>query len=131
MSINPNLLIAAKLIHDECVKNSSCTNCQLLDICGWESAPNDWEIPEPPPKPTERPRIEWLRMLPDMEMLNVMDYSHFSLECADCYNSDSEGECLRKSDVEYCDVGHMEWWREVVTLEQFRKDVGLDNDTDS
>ena len=28
---DPNLLIAAKLIHDECVKNSSCTNCQLRD----------------------------------------------------------------------------------------------------
>lgn len=52
--------------------------------------------------------------------------SHFSLECADCYNSDSEGECLRKSDVEYCDAGHVEWWHEVVSLGQFRKDVGLE-----
>ena len=130
MSINQNLLIAAKRIHDECMNSMECEECGMNGICKQDS-PYWWDIPDQPPEPTERPRIEWLRMLPDMEMLNVMDYSHFSLECADCYNSDSEGECLRKSDVEYCDVGHTEWWREVVTLEQFRKDVGLDNDTDS
>ena len=125
METNKNLLIAMQVIKDECIKHSKCEDCpvweHLDDIC----EPHYWSIPAPPPEPTERQRIEWLRMLPDMEMLNVMDYSHFSLECADCYNSDSEGECLRKSDVEYCDVGHMEWWREVVTLEQFGKDVGL------
>ena len=136
MSIDANLLIAAKIVHDECAKNvdksfDTCCGCRLRKICGTANTPDEWNIPNQLPEPTERPRIEWLRMLPDNEMLNVMDYSHFSLECADCYNSDSEGECLRKSDVEYCDVGHMEWWREVVTLEQFRKDVGLSNDTDS
>ena len=107
MSIDPNLLIAAKLIHDECVKNSSCTNCQLRDICVWESTPNEWEIPDPPPEPTERPRIEWLIMLPDKEMVSV------ACEMFDCYD------------------GMSEWWHEVVTMEQFRKDVGLNNDTDS
>ena len=124
MSIDPNLLIAAKIVHDECDKNICCNECQLYAIC-YNYAPHNWLIPDPPPEPTKRPRIEWVRMLPDKEMVSVMDYSHFSLECADCYNSDSEGECLRKSDVEYCDAGHMEWWHEVVTLEQFRKDVGL------
>ena len=48
MRIDPNLLIAAKLIHDECVKNLSCTNCQLRGICVWGKTPNDWEIPDPP-----------------------------------------------------------------------------------
>ena len=104
MSIDPNLLIAAKLIHDECVKNSSCTNCQLRDICVWESAPNDWEIPDPPPEPTERQRIEWLRCLPDDEMLDA---------------------------VNHIGPHSLFPWHEVVSLEQFRKDVGLDNDTDS
>ena len=105
MSIDPNLLIAAQLMHDECVKNSSCTNCQLRDICGWESAPNDWEIPDPPPEPTERPRIEWLRMLPDDEMLDAVIFVY-------------DGR------IDY-NAGHMDWWHEVVILERFRKDVGL------
>lgn len=128
MSIDPNLLIALSIIRDECWRKSSCRECPLQDNCinPDNLMPRRWTIPEPPPEPTERQRIEWLRMLPDMEMLNVMDYSHFSLECADCYNSDSEGECLRKSDVEYCNAGHMEWWHEVVSLEQFRNDVGMD-----
>ena len=104
MEIDPNMLIAAKLIHDECVKNSSCTNCQLRDICGWESAPNDWEIPDPPPEPTERMRIEWLRMLPDKEILMAAYEAR--------WDSDR-------------------WWHNAVTLKQFRKDVGLNNDTDS
>ena len=116
MSIDQNLLIAAKIMHDECANNIWCFNCPIEEICNLAETPEDWKIPEPPPEPTERPRIEWLRMLPDDEMLKVMDYSHFSLECADCYNSDSEGECLRKSDVEYCDAGHMDWWHEVVSL---------------
>lgn len=125
MSIERNLLMMAQKIQDECMShNNNCDDCPLVHNCIIPE-PYTWKIPDPPPEPTERMRIEWLKALPDKEMLNVMDYSHFSLECADCYNSDSEGECLRKSDVEYCDAGHMEWWHEVVSLKQFRKDVGL------
>lgn len=128
MNSDPNLLIALSIIRDECWRQSCCRECPLQDNCINPDGlmPRRWTVPDPPPEPTERQRIEWLRCLPDEEMLDVMDYSHFSLECADCYNSDSEGECLRKSDVEYCDAGHMDWWHEVVSLEQFRKDVGLD-----
>ena len=122
MNIDPNLLIAAKLIHDECVKNSSCTNCQLRDICVWESTPNDWEIPDPPPEPTERPRIEWLRMLPDRERLSVC-----AQRCEVCKYGSRHGAC----EMFDCYDGMSEWWHEVVSLEQFRKDVGLNNDTDS
>ena len=116
MRIDPNLLIAAKMIHDECVKNSSCTNCQLRDICGWESAPNDWEIPDPPPEPTERPRIEWLRMLQDMEMVSVC-----AQRCDVCKYESRDGAC----EMFDCYDGMSEWWHNAVTLEQFRKDVGL------
>ena len=117
MSIDPNLLIAAKLIHDECVKNSSCTNCQLRDICVWESAPNDWEIPDPPPEPTERPRIEWARMLPDKELIMAMENS---MDCSKCDDED-DPNCYQG-----CADGVLPWWHEVVTLERFRKDVGLE-----
>lgn len=106
MSIEPNLLIAAKLVHDECVKNLSCTNCQLQDICGWGGDPNDWEIPDPPPEPTERQRIEWLRMLPDDEMLDAVIFVY-------------DGR------IDY-NAGPIDWWHEVVSLGQFRKDVGLE-----
>ena len=116
MSIDLNLLIAAKLIHDECVKNSSCTNCQLRDICVWESTPNDWEIPDPPPEPTERPRIEWLRMLPDKEMVSVC-----AQRCDVCKYESRHGVC----EMFDCYDGMSEWWHNAVTLEQFRKDVGL------
>ena len=116
MSIDPNLLIAAKLIHDECVKNSSCTNCQLRDICVWESAPNDWEIPDPPPEPTERQRIEWARMLPDKELIMAMGNS---MGCSTCDDED-DPNCYQG-----CADGVLPWWHEVVTLERFRKDVGL------
>ena len=119
MSIDPNLLIAAKLIHDECVKNSSCTNCQLRDICVWESAPNDWEIPDPPPEPTERPRIEWLLMLPDKEMVSVG-----AQRCEVCKYEDRPDSC----EMFDCYDGMSEWWHNAVTLEQFRKDVGLNNE---
>ena len=129
MSIDTNLLIALSIIRDECWRHSRCRECPFQDKCIINPdglVPRCWKIPEPPPEPAERQRIEWLRMLPDDEILNVMDYSHFSLECADCYNVDSEGEYLRKSFVECCDAGHADWWHEVVSLEQFRKDVGLD-----
>lgn len=105
MEIDPNMLIAAKIVHDECVKNSSCTNCQLRDICGWGGDPNDWEIPDPPPEPTERQRIEWLRMLPDDEMLDAVIFVY-------------DGR------IDYY-AGPMDWWHKVVSLEQFRKDAGL------
>ena len=121
MSIDPNLLIAAQLIHDECVKNSSCTNCQLRDICVWESTPNDWNIPDPPPEPTERQRIEWARMLPDKELIMAMGNS---MGCSMCDDVD-DPNCYQG-----CADGVLPWWHEVVTLEQFRKDVGLNNDTD-
>ena len=99
MNIDPNLLIAAKLIHDECVNNSfSCVGCQLQDICEHTSMPDKWRIPDPPPEPTERMRIEWLRMLPDKEILMAAYEAR--------WDSDS-------------------WWHNAVTLEQFRKDVGL------
>lgn len=121
--------LAEWVIKQACQESKFCFKCPHKDNCKignkGSEFPGDWDIPTIPPEPTERQRIEWLRMLPDDEILNVMDYSHFSLECADCYNSDSEGECLRKSDVEYCDAGHMEWWHEVVSLGQFRKDVGM------
>ena len=98
MSIDPNLLIAAKIVHDECDKNICCNKCQLCDIC-YDTCPDDWNIPEPPPEPTERPRIEWLRMLPDKEILMAAYEAR--------WDSDS-------------------WWHNAVTLKQFRKDVGLE-----
>ena len=115
MSIDPNLLIAAKLIHDECDKNICCNKCQLCDIC-YETCPDDWNIPDPPPEPTERPRIEWLLMLPDKEMVSVC-----AQRCEVCKYEDRPGAC----EMFDCYDGMSEWWHDAVTLEQFRNDVGL------
>jgi ferredoxin len=120
MSIDPNMLIAAKIVHDECDKNICCNKCQLCDIC-YDTCPNNWNIPTPPPEPTERPRIEWLRMLPDKEMMMAIVEKNVLLSCKDCDICPNCSPCTGNE----CNVGHMNWWYEVVTLEQFRKDVGL------
>ena len=99
MSIDPNLLIAAKIMHDECANNIWCFNCPIEEICNLAETPEDWKIPDPPPEPTERQRIEWLRMLPDDEMLDA---------------------------VNHIGPHSLFPWHEVVSLEKFRKDVGLD-----
>ena len=98
MSIDPNLLIAAKMIHDECVKYGNCDCCKIKFACSFSGIPSTWEIPEPPPEPTERQCIEWLRMLPDDEMLDA---------------------------VNHIGPHSLFPWHEVVSLGQFRKDVGL------
>ena len=105
MSIDPNLLIAAKMIHDECVKYGKCDCCKIKFACAFSGIPSTWEIPDPPPEPTERQRIEWLRMLPDGEMLDAVIFVY-------------DGR------IDY-NAGPIDWWHEVVTLEQFRKDVGM------
>lgn len=122
MSIDSNLMIAAKLIHDECYKykEKECDECPMDAICNC-NIPDDWKIPDQPPEPTERQRIEWLRMLPDKEMMMAIVEKNEILSCKDC------DICPNCSGNE-CNVGHMHWWYETVSLEQFRKDVGLDND---
>ena len=74
MIIDNNLLIAAKIVHDECNKNICCNKCQLCDIC-YDTCPDDWNIPDQPLEPTERMRIEWARMLPDKELIMAMENS--------------------------------------------------------
>ena len=122
MSIDPNLLIAAKMIHDECVKYGNCDCCKIKFACSFSGIPSTWEIPDPPPEPTERQRIEWARMLPDKELIMAMGNS---MGCSTCDDED-DPNCYQG-----CADGVLPWWHEVVTLEQFRKDVGLNNDTDS
>ena len=122
MSIDQNLLIAAKLIHDECANNLSCFSCQLEEICNLAETPEDWEIPDPQPEPTERPRIEWLRMLPDDDAIKAINEGYQT--CNHC-NHLPNGTCLTPIEHEHCMSGYMDWWHEIVTLEQFRKDVGL------
>ena len=122
MEINKNLLIAMQVIKDECIKHSKCEDCpvweHLDDIC----EPHYWSIPAPPPEPTERPRIEWLIMLPDKEMVSVC-----AQRCEVCKYESRHGTC----EMFDCYDGMSEWWHEVVSLEQFRKDVGLNNETNT
>ena len=116
MSIDPNLLIAMQVIKDECKKHGKCEDCpvweHLDDIC----EPHYWSIPAPPPEPTARPRIEWARMLPDKELIMAMENS---MDCSKCDDED-DPNCYQG-----CADGVLPWWHEVVTLERFRKDVGL------
>lgn len=122
MSIDTNLLIALSIIRDECWRHSRCRECPLQDKCIINPdglVPRCWTIPEPPPEPTERQRIEWLRMLPDDEMLIAIEPF---LKCANCQWHGVD--CCNNDDMT-CNNGHMKWWHEVVSLEQFRKDVGM------
>ena len=120
MEKNKNLLIAMQVIKDECIKHSKCEDCPVWehidDIC----EPHYWRISTPPPEPMVRQRIEWARMLPDKELIMAMGNS---MGCSTCDDED-DPNCYQG-----CADGVLPWWHEVVTLEQFRKDVGLSNDT--
>ena len=48
-----------------CFKCPHKCNCTIGNNKKYIGCPDGWNIPSPPPEPTERPRIEWLRMLPD------------------------------------------------------------------
>ena len=89
--------LAEWIIQQACEERRHCDGCPHFFNCGMDSL-NDWEIPDPPPEPTERQRIEWLRMLPDDEMLLALDNIGFR---------------------------STSWWHEVVSLEKFRNYVGL------
>lgn len=116
MSIGPNVLIAAKVLQGECANNSlSCVGCQLEKICRGRN-PEEWSIPDPPPEPTEHPRIEWARMLPDKELIIAMS----DTGCSKCDDED-DPNCYQE-----CAEGVLPWWHKVVTIEQFRRDVGLE-----
>ena len=119
MSIDPNLSKALSIIRDECWRQSCCRECPLQDNCVNPDnlMPRRWTIPEPPPEPTERQRIEWLRMLPDKELIMAMENS---MDCSKCDDED-DPNCYQG-----CADGVLPWWHEVVTLEQFRKDVGME-----
>ena len=116
MSIERDLLIMAQKIQDECMShNNNCDDCPLIHNCILPE-PYTWDIPAPPPEPTERPRIEWLRMLPDKELIMAMGNS---MGCSKCDDED-DPNCYQG-----CADGVLPWWHEVVTLERFGKDVGL------
>ena len=95
------LTLALKIIKEYCGEQSSdsCNECPLNPVCYKELKPMCLDIPEPPPEPTDRQRIEWLRCLPDDEMLDA---------------------------VNHIGPHSLFPWHEVVSLGQFRKDVGLD-----
>ena len=109
-----------------CTQNlAGCRTCPHASRCtawGHEAIPEEWDIPEPPPEPTKRQRIEWARMLPDKELIMAMENS---MGCSKCDDED-DPNCYQ-----VCADGVLPWWHEVVTLERFRKDAGLNNDRDS
>ena len=121
MSIERNLLMMAQKIQDECMShNNNCDDCPLVHTCIIPE-PYTWKIPDPPPEPNkcqriECQRIEWLRMLPDKEMVSVC-----AQRCEVCKYESRHGAC----EMFDCYDGMSEWWHNAVTLEQFRKDVGL------
>ena len=118
------LTLALKIIKEYCGEQSSdnCDECPLYPVCYEDAPPMDIDIPEPTPEPLKRSRIEWLRMLPDDEMLIAMDNN---IKNGDCNNCEHYFGCSGDSVGKPCNNGHMDWWHEVVTLEQFRKDVGM------
>ena len=119
--------LAERVIKQACQESKFCFKCPHKDNCKignkeCSEFPGDWDIPTIPPDPTERPRIEWLRMLPDGEMAKAMD----NMQNGDCSSCEYCLECSCDVDSP-CNKGHMDWWHEVVSLEQFRKDVELND----
>lgn len=106
-----------------CTQNpAGCRTCPHASICtawGSEDIPEEWDIPEPLPEPLERPRIEWLRMLPDSELIKVV-FGNKGISCSYCEDDDDENCYLP------CYKGVLLWWHKEVTLEKFRKELYLD-----
>ena len=67
-------------------------------------------------EPTKRQRIEWLKALPDDEMSEAVFRIVECCKC--CVGCDGHNDCS-------CQQLTLEWMHQAVTLEQFRKDVGL------
>ena len=112
--------LAFKIIKDYCSskkKRVDCDTCPMLPVCYDDITPDYIRIPEPETEPEERSRIEWLRMLPDNELLKAIVYmtEHNCLHCLDRYNANCCG----------CAEGLVPWWQEKITLAQFRKDAEL------
>lgn len=110
MISNAAVRSAEWIIKQVCQERIFCYDCPHYDNCAMssddkEGYPIVWGVPAPPPEPTERQRIEWLRMLPDGEMLDAVIFVY-------------DGR------IDY-NAGPIDWWHEVVSLEQFRKDAGL------
>lgn len=122
MISNEEVRLAEWVIKQACKDGSMCHSCEICahyELChiqGHDEAPSDWDNPTPPPEPTERPRIEWLRMLPNDDLIDAQTIS----QCNEC--TYTHKECISGRN---CKTGIRDWWHEVVSLEQFREDVGL------
>lgn len=114
--------LAEWVLKKACRERIHCYECPHYYNCDMvrdEGFPDDWDVSDKPSEPTERQRIEWLRMLPDDEMMIAIEPF---LKCADCQWHGVD--CCNNDDMT-CNNGHMKWWHEVVSLEQFRKEVGI------
>ena len=106
-----------------CTQNlEGCRTCPHSSRCtawGHEAIPEEWDIPEPPPEPAERPRIDWLRMLPDIDAARAIISTINDGLCAIC--SIDMHTCNGR-----CKDGVCSWYCKAISLEQFRKDVGME-----
>ena len=129
MISNAEVRAAEWIIKQACQERTFCYDCPHYDNCAMsgddeEGYPNDWDVPAPPSEPTERPRIEWLRMLPDDDAIKAINKGYQT--CNHC-NHLPNGTCFTPSEHEHCMSGYIGWWNGVVSLEQFRKEVGLND----
>ena len=114
--------LAEWILKQYCKQTVSCALCACRYECpisdfGSHMSPRQWNIPSPPPEPSKRQRIEWLRMMPDNELLKAIAYmtEDSCSHCVDRYNENCCG----------CAEGLVPWWQEKITLAQFRKDAEL------
>ena len=115
------LTLALKIIKEYCGEQSSdnCDECPLYPVCYEELEPMYLDIPEPTPEPAERPRIDWLRMLPDIDVARAIISTIDDGLCAIC--SMDMHTCNGR-----CKDGVCSWYCKAISLEQFRKEVELD-----
>lgn len=108
------------ILNHNCLNRHSCVCCPHYDNCNKDL--RKWKVDNPPPEPTERQRIEWLRMLPDNDAIMAINKGYQT--CGHC-NHLPNGTCFTPAEHEHCMIGYVGWWHDVVTLEQFREDVRL------
>lgn len=118
--------VAEWILKKACREAKHCFECHHYDNCGSVYRLDNWDVPAPPPEPTECQRIEWLRMLPDRDLIDATYKARNDFTCCLCKVKDANCKVFKKYDGVYCDFGLFDWWKQITTLEQFRKDVGLE-----
>lgn len=138
MNIDQNLLITAKIMHDE---YESCKQTrigwlrtlpgdELLDVAqemhyrsdGWWKIAvslKQFRVDVGLDEPAEKPRKKWFEMLSGTQKAFLL-INGIGGKCGEC--GERESKCIKG----FCSRSYLNgWWNEMVTIEQFNEDIKI------